>query len=77
MTGKEAMEEMGGMKSMVKDADRLAGYLKENPDVVKAIQEQAGLGRSPAAIISTLAYRYKTRLETLQKALEEAELPII
>ena len=77
MTGKEAMEEMEGMEGMVKDADRLAEYLKGNPDAAEALQKQAGLGRSPAAIISTLAYRYETRLETLQKALEEAELPTI
>lgn len=35
MTDKEAMEEMEGM---IKDADRLTEYLKENPDAAEALQ---------------------------------------
>lgn len=76
MTGKEAMKKIKTMESTAAEADKLAGYLMEDPDAAEALREHAGVGRSPAVIINTLISSHEMRMESIKKALEEAELPI-
>lgn len=76
MTGKEAMEKIKTMESTAAEASRLAECLMEDPDAAEALRVHAGVRSNPAVIISALVSSHEMRMESIKKALEEAELPI-
>ena len=76
MKGAEVLEEIEKAEDNVRQADKLAAYFKEHPEIEENVAEAAGLSVTVSGLINSMNCCQERRLMALKQALREADINV-